>query len=843
MTIRQMHYSSVEHGPGGGSGFQFTSIDPDVDAGTRGHIEQLLRYEPPDGLATVPTATELAAFPISFSHTRLPTGAAVLCRTRYVGQDYSGRQGNFHAHALYAHDGRFGRAPWESAWSPLWRDELPTGGAATTLDELPAGTAPSPARLAEFAARHKDRLAPFLADVFRLFGDGDARQIIVCEGDPKDILYWIALATASLEPAQAQRLTFTSYTRRPYLAVQQIVGIAPGSDFAYSDTEVNHQYRVHGSAARHTSPPSTDARSRQFAQLWATGETTAVAELAAGHPDAPGGPESADQAGRWAAIDLSKGRIDDVDHAVRWLRGHIGDGEPSFWAGVAATLVAHEDKLSEETLGIVVETLGPELPAAERDELGVTAIVRMSQHGDFGSPDEIDRAIRDPAALERLNRAMHSTMERRIGELTHGRRRGEPGAAARTLRMGDRFGVDYGNAFVKLADLLASDLLTEDLDTLDFLKGTRHVKLRDFVLDELDQREAGHRPEVRELLARGEFAEFVRDRAGARHRLWMTARGQLARARGVTGDRALFGEVWRRDFPDEQRVELVRHAVRIMCDGEQLTLDGAMGLLTEVPTADLRAAGLAAELQEPVRQDSEPGPNTFLFANELERRKIGELTPETQLVCLLGTLRDGGPRNLVVKETVELIRRISTRPVLASTARKAVIDYLLARRSPPAFTNELELSALAHSGDDELVGLYRKGVSDSDWRRGTTLTPQTAARWFVALRKADTHASPASSWHAVRSRIEKDALVKIAQDGRQADMVELGAHEVARLSGDALAREWRTLFEKRGILNKFRSGRGSQPDPVPPSPGHASDAGPTHPRPHWRGPQPPRGDS
>lgn len=108
MTLRQLHYTSAPPGPDG-SGFRFTATSPDTDPALLRLAEPLLGYEPPRDSPARPTEAELPAFPVAFGFSLLPDGTGVLSRTRYTGADYSGRYGNFHAHALLVPPGA---GPW-----------------------------------------------------------------------------------------------------------------------------------------------------------------------------------------------------------------------------------------------------------------------------------------------------------------------------------------------------------------------------------------------------------------------------------------------------------------------------------------------------------------------------------------------------------------------------------------------------------------------------------------------------------------------------------------------------------------------------------------------------------
>ncbi|MFS8197417.1 GTPase-associated protein 1-related protein [Streptomyces sp. CWNU-52B] len=270
MTLSQLHYTSAPPGPDG-SGFRFTAVSDDVPQGVLREAEQLIGYEPPRDSPARPDADELADFPTAFSFSELSDGGRLLSRSVYTGVDYSGRWGNFHAHALHLPagarlpDGALPITAWESG---RWARSTPAGGRPEPVDRFePSGLMQHDALVA-FAASRADRLAAVLADVRAVAEDPGAGQVVLVERDSAAVAQWIALACAVLPREQAHRLTFTTYTRRPVQARQQLIGVLPSSEtVAYG-----HRHRVHDC----TRPPApteavTDPWAELCAQVWRAG--------------------------------------------------------------------------------------------------------------------------------------------------------------------------------------------------------------------------------------------------------------------------------------------------------------------------------------------------------------------------------------------------------------------------------------------------------------------------------------------------------------------------------------------------------------------------------------------
>ena len=70
------------------------------------------------------------------------------------------------------------------------------------------------------------RIEAFLTDILSSFGE-TRKRILLVESNTDTVALWIALACRSLPPALAGRLTFTTYTQRPYLSAYQVTGM-PG---------------------------------------------------------------------------------------------------------------------------------------------------------------------------------------------------------------------------------------------------------------------------------------------------------------------------------------------------------------------------------------------------------------------------------------------------------------------------------------------------------------------------------------------------------------------------------------------------------------------------------------
>ncbi|MGW2820995.1 GTPase-associated protein 1-related protein [Streptomyces sp. NPDC001443] len=344
MTLRQLHYTSAPPGPDG-SGFRFTAVSPGTDAALLRLAEPLLGYEPPRGAPDRPTEAELPAFPTAFGFSLLPDGTGVLSRTRYTGTDYSGRYGNFHAHALLVRPGDNlpGRMLPIEAWeSPDWRTVTPADRTPPPLETLRPGGRFGRERLTAFARRRAGRLAPFLADVRRLFAEEQAPSpsLVMIEEGAEEVALWVALACAALPYREAAALTFTTYTRRPYLADQRVVGVPVDAEFGYASTDLSHQFRVHHCLGGTSSVPRPDPWAAVAARVWLAGRPGLLARAA---------DEAPFDAQTLAARALHEGIALDASGratGARWALEHAHRHDPAFWQRFVTALLDDGDTVT-----------------------------------------------------------------------------------------------------------------------------------------------------------------------------------------------------------------------------------------------------------------------------------------------------------------------------------------------------------------------------------------------------------------------------------------------------------------------------------------------------------------
>ena len=97
----QLHYTSSRYGLSGHPGFQTRAISSAVRPEEQRMIERMGIYQPPRDCPVEPNREQInELFPVAYRSAYLETGRLALVRSVYVGQDYTGRWGNYFAHAI-----------------------------------------------------------------------------------------------------------------------------------------------------------------------------------------------------------------------------------------------------------------------------------------------------------------------------------------------------------------------------------------------------------------------------------------------------------------------------------------------------------------------------------------------------------------------------------------------------------------------------------------------------------------------------------------------------------------------------------------------------------------------
>jgi len=231
VAFQQLYYTSCENGLGGYGGYQFNAITPGVSAAVMREVEDRTVYEPPSWLLADPCPDEPEAYPVAFSHgTSEATGAAITSQVVFTGTDYSGRPGNYFAHALVTGtpEQDFGQLLPAELWgAELWHTS-PVNG--TELPVLPGPPPPGPIDRpgvqAFLDARGAEGVLPELLTAVGRAMAGD-RPVLVASHDVSENIWWIAAISYLLGEQLGHRMTFTTYSHRPGYSRYHLTGILP----------------------------------------------------------------------------------------------------------------------------------------------------------------------------------------------------------------------------------------------------------------------------------------------------------------------------------------------------------------------------------------------------------------------------------------------------------------------------------------------------------------------------------------------------------------------------------------------------------------------------------------
>jgi hypothetical protein len=390
-VARQLHYTSAERGLAGHAGFQYVAESASVTPDVRHVVTPFMSYRPPPRTPPQPDRAQCAQLPISLCYQRVAEHA-MLVRCRYLGQDYSGRYGNFLGHAVVAAPQELeGIRPIELWGAPFWAEQ-PAG--ATTLPEvgeLSPGAEISPdavlRHLESLGERGYALLGGLLDAVLECLAGRMGRVILSAEA-VADVAVWIAALSYSLPFEVAADLSFTTYTADPESAQQRLVGTTP--DVVAAITRPGRVFHLDHTAPRTTSPgrfAELAVAAWRRADLAAIDALSEVAGVLGGDLSLAGtlvafGQGAAPRPEEPTAVVEALGRSGrDVPD---WLWESLAAALPRVGADLAAAIYRAADPLRrKEIAGSATAPLRAALVAAE-DLPAVVDIVRLA--ADSGVP-------------------------------------------------------------------------------------------------------------------------------------------------------------------------------------------------------------------------------------------------------------------------------------------------------------------------------------------------------------------------------------------------------------------------------------------------------------------------
>ena len=872
MSLAQLHYASAPPGPDG-TGARFTAVTPGVPDSLLREAEQLIAYDPPDDAPPHPTPAELSTFPRAFSHSVLSDGSRLLASTVCTGAEPGGDRATFHTHAVHlpADAAPLAGPPPISAWdSPQWAVGTPAGGAPAPLQRLPESRNFDRRELVAFAASRSPWLPGFFAALRPSAGERTAPQLVLVERDSADVARWIALASTVLPPEDAHRLTFTTYTRQPRLARQQIIGVLPAD--ARGLTGQDHRYRVLDCTVGPPAPPFAPATSvppsAPVADAWAEIAVHVwlgrAPELFAEAATLPGGRFAP---GPLAVAALCSGISPGANGrtaAATWVSEHANtlDGQ---WLHrvVDALSTATEDRTPAETAALarLFTALDGRAPATTTAPLGVlvlTEAVRAPGSGlDLSDlrlsslPDDLRRRLATELAPElragidgftgaadsadatdRTDRTDGADKADRADSGADTESDTEPDTASDTsrpvelLRLAELLGVDCTDLLPGLTRRLSRALISDpEAACTPAVRAAldEHFDLRTLLLSELDGLAADDPPAAVRLI--GRTALPVTGVQSLPH-LRMCARAadpSSPDADRVAVLRSLLRACGVSPFADPL---VLRTAVRLVWDGGTPTPGEARTMLTETGSDAHRTAGTWPALVHAALEGPGDSPDSPDLAHDLLRSFPGELEPRVRGALLLlefaGDLRDGRAaagwtdRALALRAGAEPVE-----PGVLAQAFGTVAHHLLSEQRP-----EGELYALVHSGDPDLTTAYLAVAHEDGVRDRLRTVPAFMADCFTtwtALPGAN------QTWDRTRTTLLDKVLRPVVRTLPADDIAAV--ERCLERTGSRKADEFRA-WNRPGALSRLGlrfggRGRGRTPaaeQPLPAAEGTSADA-------------------
>ncbi|MFF2926313.1 GTPase-associated protein 1-related protein [Streptomyces celluloflavus] len=801
MSLAQLHYTSAPPGPDG-SGFRFTAVTPDMPQSLLREAEQLIGYEPPRDAPPRPTDAELAGFPKMLSHSLLSDGSRLLCRTVYTGSDYSGRWGNFHAHAVHlpAHGGLPGDELPITTWdSPRWSVSTPDAGVPTPLGSLTPSGFFDRNGLIEFAASRAPWLTDFFSDLRRSSEDPNAPQIILIERDSADVARWIALAAAVLPRELAHQLTFTTYTRRPQLARQQIIGVLPADGQGLAGYE--DRYRVHDCTAPGPTKPATDAWAETAAQVW-LGKAPEVFKEAAALPG------EHFTAGPLAAVALcarvmlpSRGRA----AAAEWTRSGadtLGGQRLRRLVDALSRLAADRTPAETAALCQLLAALNGKAPVITTAPLAAVVLTEAVRRDPGVELPDLRTSELTDDLRQRLCAELRPDLRAGIADSTQ-----DVSRRIELLRLADTLALDCTDLLPDVVRRLCRALLADpDAAYTPAVRSAlqEQFNLRAALLAKCDDAAAGDPPSASRLLTR---TGLSLDGVQALPHLRMCAEAPAATVAGCDRVTALHNVLRAGGVSAFTEPLVLRTAVRLVWDDSTPTAGEARLLLAGLGSDVHRAADTWREIVKAALEAPADDPDAAHLAPELLRCFSGELAPRQRAALLLlefaRDLREGqagtgwADRALALRAAAE-----SPRPAVLEHAFGALARRLLSQERPDG-----ELYALIHSGDRDLIAAYGRAAQEDRVGDRLRIVPEYVADCFVSW---SSHPQAGGAWHETRTALLDKVLRPIVRALTDEDISSVERH--LERTGDRWADEFRAWNRPGafGRLGRRFGGRGQR---------------------------------
>lgn len=218
MLASQLIYTSWKNGDSPKKGYMVYSKSTDITTAEADEIHKVMRYEAPSALPFTPTADEIETiFPKNVAFFRLASGRYCIAQSSYVGQDYTGRWGNYLYHAFVVDDME-NMIPANFIGSGIFKTRLTEAELNAPSDPPPLpkveindpGVAISEKEINSFfnTPEKKNILKKLLRGV--LDSMGKTMHIYFTEAT-ENLRYWIGALSLMIPRNQLMNFTFSTY--------------------------------------------------------------------------------------------------------------------------------------------------------------------------------------------------------------------------------------------------------------------------------------------------------------------------------------------------------------------------------------------------------------------------------------------------------------------------------------------------------------------------------------------------------------------------------------------------------------------------------------------------------
>ncbi|WEH38973.1 GTPase-associated protein 1-related protein [Streptomyces sp. AM 2-1-1] len=772
MSLAQLHYTSAAPGDEGTVG-RFTAVGPGIPTALLPEIEPLLGYEAPGDVPFLPTDTELRSLPQVFSFTHLSDGSRLLVRSVPLAPPGTGSGPlRFHTHGVLLPAGArlaAGRLPIAAWRSPRWASVTPSGAVPDPLTSPHTGPGLEREALGDFAVSRGPWLAAVFADLRRVrleSAAGACAPVALVERQSEDVARWLGLAVSVLPPDHAEELTFTTYSRRPSLAPQQVIGVLPEDAHLLDAAE----FRVHVCGGPHgrPSPPSRDTWAETAARVW-RGRAPELFERARALPGEPFAAGPLAVTALCAGISLGSA---ERSAAAGWAaeRPYALDAEQTRKLVAALTAPGLDDRSGGEfdALGRLFGALDGRSPAATTAPLAAMLVTEAVRGGNGSLELPARSAFAGPGG-KAVSEALAPEI---LAEL------GGTGAVfdiARTvqlLRVAKLLDVDCAGLLPSVVDRTAHALLAAPgftwgpalLELLD-----EQFDVRTALLVALDRIAPDDPAAMERLLDRIALpftgtqtlphlrmcAESGAIRAGCGEDR-AAALGRVLRTAGISPFaeplvlRSAVGLVWADREPTAQEARMLLEAATSDAHRSAGTWSHLVGAALRAPAHETDAADLAHDLLRGFPHQIRGRERGALLLLDFARSMRGAGTPADA-----GGTDSASGRAAAGPGWAE--RALALRPA-AEPVEPAVLGHAfdaLARRLLAPGRPEDELYAFVHTGDPDLLDSYARVAREEAVRARLRSDPAFAADCYLAW---SSHPHAGAHWARTSTALLEEVL-------------------------------------------------------------------------------------